>query len=178
MPINDDQFREYLKNPIMFPPAFKDWVADWYATNVPKLHVSQIFGFKLHSVYVADDVPGASTPAATAYGDLAAVGPTIDNLSNGFYVVMWGCYAFHANSANNETWMGISVDGSTPSGQLEMLLSGSELAFSVGRLALVDLAQGDNTHQLQAKYKITSGHTGAEVSLRWLHALRVVTEDG
>ena len=174
MPINDDQFREYLKNPIMFPPAFKDWVADWYATNVPKLHVSQIFGFKLHSIHCADDVPAFEATASTAYGDLATPGPSLENLANGLYVVMWGAYASGATSAVN-IYMSISADGDTPSGQREMVCQSSEMAFSAGRMALVDFTQGDHTHSLAAKYKYSG--TSGFFQYRWLHALKVVTDD-
>lgn len=172
-PIDQEAFTEYLKNPILFPPAFKDWVADWYATNVPKLHVSQIFGFKLHSVYTADDVPGAEDPGGTSYGDMTTVGPTLENLANGMYVVMWGAHAFGSTSAVN-IYMGISADGDTPSGQREMQCQSTEMGFSVGRMALVDFTAGDHQHSLQAKYKYASS-TGT-FKFRWLHALRVVTE--
>ncbi len=173
--VDEAAFREYMKNPILYPTAFKDWMSDWYATNVPKLHVSQIFGFKLHSIYVADDVPANEAISTTAYGNMTTVGPTLENLANGFYIVMWGCFANVAATAT--TYMGVSADGDTPSGQREMLLNGTEALFSVGRLALVDFSQGDQTHTLQAKYKSNNGPATA-LQNRWLHALRVVTEDG
>lgn len=169
MPLDQEQFTEYLKNPIMFPPAFKDWMSDWYATNVPKLHVSQIFGFKLHSIYTADDVAGVESTTSSSYVDLATPGPTLSNLANGFYVVMWGCFAVGASTASNY-FMSVSVDGDTPSGQREMFIQSKEGTMSVGRMALVDITQGDQTHTLEAKYK------SCNVGFRWLHALRVVTE--
>ncbi len=172
--LTQEDFDQYLKNPIVFPEAFKDWISDWYAQNVPKLHVSQIFGFKLQSINIADDVAPVETIGSTAYGDLATVGPTLPNLANGFYVVMWG--GMFGTTLNTDTaYMSISADGDTPSGQREMLVSGSEIiSTSVGRLALVDFSSGDNNHTLAAKYK--GNPTTSNVGFRWLHALKVTTD--
>lgn len=173
MPVDQEQFIEYLKNPIAFPEAFKDYISDYYATNIPKLHVSQVFGFKLHSIHTADDVVGSEATASTAYSDLATVGPTLEGLANGFYVVMWGCAA--AVNSPNTAAMGVAADGDTPSGQREMIASSYGSVEAMGRLALVDFSAGDHQHTLQAKYK--SNPTGYSFSHRWLHALRVTTDE-
>jgi len=175
MGVDEAAMREYLKSPIAFPPAFKDWMSDWYATNVPKLHVSQIFGFKLHSIYVADDVVAEEAISTTAYGNTTTVGPTLSNMANGFYVIMWGCYANVSSTANS--YMSIQVDGVAATGVREMLLNGTEAAFSVGRLAIVDMTSGDQTHEIVAKYKTNAAPGGAVVGMRWLHALRVVLDE-
>jgi len=173
--VDEAAFREYLKSPLAFPPAFKDWMSDWYATNVPKLHVSQIFGFKLHSFYVADDVATNEAVSSSAYGDLATAGPTLSHLANGFYIVFFG--ASMSWSLTQGIYMGISLDGDTPSGQREMLGQSAAVGpTSVGRVALVDMSQGNNDHTLAAKYKYATG-VGATAQFRWLHALRVVSDD-
>jgi hypothetical protein len=167
-PIEQADFDQYLKNPILYPEAFKDWISDWYATNVPKLHVSQIFGFKLQSMKVAENIATAESTTSASYVDLATVGPTIENISNGFYVVIWGCHC--SNAA--EGFIGVSVDGATPTGDLQMSVSGLAGAMAaVGRMAIVDLSTGDNNHTLKLMYLASS------VQHRWLHALKVVTED-
>lgn len=167
-PIEQADFDQYLKNPILYPEAFKDWISDWYATNVPKLHVSQIFGFKLQSMKVAENIATAESTTSASYVDLATVGPTLTGISNGFYVVIWGCHA--SNSLAGQ--IGVSVDGATPTGDLQMTVDGLAGAMAaVGRMAIADLSTGDDNHTLQLKYKATS------VQHRWLHAMKVVTED-
>ncbi len=172
--ITQESFIEYLKNPIAYPEAFKDYVSDYFATNVPKLHVSQIFGFKLHSIRCADDVPANESPPVGSYGNMTTPGPKLEDIANGFYVVMWGCRANVAATAS--TYMSIEANSATPTGQLEMLLNGTEADFSVGRLAFVELKRDDGLNTLWAKYKSTLGSQA--LSNRWLHAIKVVTEDG
>lgn len=165
-----DDFNEFLRHPILFPDEFKSWLQDWIAVNIPKIPVSQIFGFKIQSVKTGPEVATAQSTSSTSFTDLATVGPTVENLVNGFYVVMFG--------ANRSTTpfdpgiiMGLSIDGAAPdTAQVANLNENNG-----GGIALVDLSGGDHQHTITAKYKVATAGTST-VSDRWMHALKVVTE--
>lgn len=172
-------FLEYLKKPILFPTEFKEWVSDWFSTNVPKIHVSQIFGFKLQSVKSAVPVAGTLTTANTAsFVDLGA--NPLDGLANGFYVVFFGAQSGFATSAvtamgnyigPSSVLVGISVDGAAVSDYCS-IAGGAN-----GRLVLLDLTSGDNTHSIALRFKSGLGAgTTALFAQPFLHAIKVVTE--
>lgn len=181
MPIEEKDLLEYLKHPILFPQEFKDWIGDYYATNLPKIHVSQIYGFKLLSAHIADDVAAAQTPSGTAWQDLATVGPTLAGLSNGFYLVLYGAHGSRSVGAGGQgIEMSFAVNGSTAdSGSRQTLWAGSEVDFSAGRAVLLDLSAqtGNNNHELKAKYRENDAAVTGTFKFRWLHALRVAFDD-
>lgn len=170
--MDEGDFKEFLKNPLEYPPEFKQWVGDWFALNLPKIPISQIHGFKLQSMHLAIDVATAQTATSASYQDLATAGPEVTGLSNGFYLALFGAYAFCA--AGGTGYMSISMDGSTASDDNAALFAGSEAAMSGGRLVLVDFSTGNHNHSIKAKYK--RAVADVEFSLRWVHALKVVSE--
>ncbi len=178
MPITPEQFYEYLKSPLRFPEEFKDYVADYFATNVPKLHVSQIYGFKLQSVKVADEVTALTTVSGTSY--TAAGGPDMTDIPHGFYLAMYG--ATYANTAGQPYYnaaapgilMSPSIDGAAASDDDAALLN----AGSNGRVALIDLTgSGSDTHTISMRYKLTTAGTAHAFYNAWLFLLKAVTED-
>jgi hypothetical protein len=160
--VNQEDFNEFLRHPLLFPDDFKAWLQDWIAVNIPKIPISQIYGFKIHSVKSGAEVATAEALTSSSYIDLTTVGPEVENLVNGFYVVMFGGHS-------QSILMGLSVDGGAV--DEEQIANLNE--DSGGAIALLDLTTGDHQHTVTAKYKSAGGGT---VSERWMHALKVVTE--
>lgn len=165
--MDPEEFREYLKHPLHFPDEFKSWVGDWFATNIPKIPISQVYGFKVHSVKTAPPISAEESTSSTSYTDLATVGPTLSSLANGFYLVLFGADVWV--DPTNVKYMGVSIDGAAvdPSTEAAMEVGNS------GRVFLADLSQGNHQHTLQAKYRVASGTQS--FADRWLSVLKVAT---
>ncbi len=178
MAVDQEGFTEYLKNPLLFPTEFKDWVSDWFATNVPKIHVSQIFGFKLQSVKRAEEIVGQQNLTSTTYTAFSTDGPTFDHVPNGFYILLFG--ATYGNTAGQpfydatykEIYMAPVYDGSTPSdGEAAVLNAGTN-----GRAVLLDLSGEDDNHTITFQYKLVGAGSNPAIWRRWAFLLKVVTE--
>ena len=169
--MDEKDFTRYLQNPLQFPDEFKSWVSDWFATNISKIPISQIYGFKVHSIKTAAEITTSQSTASTTYVDLATVGPTLENIPNGFYVAIWGFQATNAVSNTISRFMGLSVNGAA-------VASGFDADVQVGaggRVALLDLSLGDGSHTVLAKYKVASSTLSFEN--RWLHLLKVIFDE-
>lgn len=177
MSVTEEEFRQYLSRPIDFPPSFKDWVSDWFAVNVPKLHVSQIYGFKLQSIKSATEITNLLTVSSTAYSALSPDGPSITSIPNGYYLAFFGATfgttagaPFYNNAVN--VYMAPVVDSGAASDSEAAILNGG----SNGRVTFLDMTGGDNDHTITFQYKRT-GSSNVGIWNRWLYLLKVVTED-
>jgi len=162
------QIKDYLSHPILFPADFKNYVADYVTTNIPKISVQQILGFELWQIKSAAEILTQESVASTAYVNMATVGPEITNLSPGFYIVIWGCNTPYTGNTN-DGYMGISINGDTPTTSREAFSTGG--AF--GSAALLDLTN-TSPITLTAKYKTALG-SARNLRHRWMHAMKVVT---
>ena len=164
------QITDYLSHPLLFPADFKNWVADYVTTNIPKISVSQIMGFELWSIKSAAEITANESTSSTAYTALATAGPTLANLAPGFYIALWGAnigsYPF---AASKNGYMGLSINGDAPTTDREAFSD----AGAFGSSALLDLTTGSGPFTLTAKYKVQTTSRGFRY--RWLHALKVVT---
>jgi hypothetical protein len=186
MAITQEQFTQYLKEPVRFPEEFKDYLSDFFALNVPKLHVSQIFGFKLQSFQASDSgdiTPVQTLSNTTSYSSFTTDGPTWANIPRGFYLLFFGArYEFD----NAGTWAP-AYNGSLPGVWLTPVLDGNNLgdgyaaylnAGSNGRAVLLDLTDPTiDRHTLTFQYKLSAA-TGTSMALedRWAYLIKVVTE--
>lgn len=178
MAVEMEQFKEYLKNPILFPEEFTTWITDFYATNIPKIPVSQILGFAIHKIKSVDTI-GTEPTNSSSYAsfcegvtanpsgwvDLATDGPELTGLANGYYLCMYGAFTYGNTGAVR---VGISKDGGTPADDEAMVTAAGHNM----RLFLVDFSQGNHDHTLKMKYENT-GAFGAWFSSRWVHAVKV-----
>jgi hypothetical protein len=171
-------FTKYLQNPILFPEEFKEWIVDFYATNIPKIPVSQILGFQLYALKHVDTIGSEVTNSASyatdcqgitsttaGWIDLATPGPSIEGMANGIYLVIYGAFQYGNSDA---VWSGVSVDGAAVDEDEAIQASLGHNA----RMFIADLALGNHDHTLAMKYKNT-GAFGGWFSSRWLHAIRV-----
>ena len=177
--ITQEEFLNYLKSPILFPPEFKEWVSDWFGTNVPKLHVSQIYGFKLQSVKIADANSGAQVMSSSSYTAFDDGGLTFSNVPNGFYLLFFGA-TFSQTGGEIPTYTNLGsayiapiYDGSTADdGEACVLNAGTN-----GRVTLIDLTGGANDHTISFQYKRDAA-LGSNFQLYspWAFLLKVVTD--
>lgn len=178
--IDAGSFQEYLKNPLLFPDTFKSWLNDFVATNIPKLHVSQVYGFKLQSIKQATEITGIETVSASAYTSFSVDGPTFDHIPNGFYLLFFG--ATYGTTAGGPVYNGPTgdpvyiapvYDGSTPNDGEACLLN----AGTNGRVVLLDLTSSavDN-HTITFKYKVAPNAVNSGIWNRWAFLLKVVTD--
>lgn len=175
-PLTEESFLNYLKNPVMFPEAFKDYISDYYATNIPKLPVSQIYGFKLQSVKDATEITALDEITSATYAAATHDGPSLDHIPNGLYIALFGA-TFGSTAGvpfygfGTEIWMSPTLDGAAATDDNAAVLN----AGSNGRVLLVDFTTGSGAHTVGMRYKYVS--TPAAVWNRWLYLIKVVTDE-
>ena len=168
-------FQNYLKNPLMFPDTFKSWISDYFATNLPKLPISQVYGFKVQSVKSASATTSTYSTTSTSFVDVGS--PSLSNIPNGFYIAVFGASVQAGAGLGGPTFtLGLSLDGAAPTtdNQAPFKSAGEGNNISGGRMTLNDLSQGDGSHSAKLQFKTTSGTL--QILQPWLHLLKVVTE--
>jgi hypothetical protein len=147
-----------LSEPIVFPDQFKNWLLDYFAVNPPQIPFSQIFGSRLNVARSGDFIATAEAgTSTTAYHDLATVGPLLENVADGKYLVTYGAHSRDSTS--------LSVNGSTPSD--DDRIYGKEFAPAGVRSKIVSVSNNhENTFKLQYKGTRT-------FSRRWLTIVRI-----
>ena len=163
-----------MGHPLEFPQEFKQWLADYVALNVPKLPVGQVFGFDLQRVKTAT-VDTAQTRASTAYGDLGTVGPTLSNLADGWYMLVFGADTQTTGSTADQGYVSPSINGAAAVDADAAVSSNFYPSdCSIVRVLMVHLTNG-GTNEVKLKYRNKSGtHT---FTMRFLHAFKVLTLD-
>lgn len=166
-----------LGHPLEFPPEFKQWLTDYVATQMPKMPISQVFGYQLQRARTAT-VETQQTTTSTSYTDLATAGPTLSQLANGFYLLIFGCDASNSSSAG-DGYMAPSVNGAAAADADGVLFSGtfndSTAINSNLRVLLVQLDTPGGNNEIVMKYRVSSG-TGY-FDMRFIHAIKVISTD-
>lgn len=162
-------FSRYLSNPLMFPDKFKSWLLDYFSTNIPKIPISQVFGFKVQSVKSADasvSIFANSGASSATFTDMGA--PSLQNVPNGFYIAFFGgaAYGLTANLPQH----GLSVDGATPTSDATIIFNSPQYGVHSGRVTLIDMSQGTGAHSVVPVFKFYGSRQP------YLHLLKVVTD--
>jgi len=132
--------------------------------------ISQIVGFSQYQAEVATPIITAESTASTSYTDLATVGPRIDNLPAGKYLVLFGASALSNWSGTYESAsMSVSLAGAAASDN-DLAESTVQTRVSVARAVLASFTSPSNS--IVAKYKTSNSGASAEFARRWLIALR------
>lgn len=158
-----------LAKPLEFPEEFKGWLGDYIATNIPKLPISQVFGFKLEYANVATPVATQQRTASTTYVDLGTVGPELTQLANGYYLVLFGAFCDTAASSTT-SFCAPSWNGGTP--------VDADAASGPGTgpqsRALIKELRNKDVNSIKIQYRRSTA-TDGDWELRWLVALKVTT---
>jgi hypothetical protein len=156
-----------LSFPEDLPPKFRSWLIDFIAVNIPQIPISQIVGFtqftaKSSTVLTTDEI------TSTSYVDAATVGPQIEGLSDGSYVMFYG---FQLGEVSNLTsaLMSPSINAATPSD--DDAARTRSIQSGTARGVLKTLAGGGN-NTVKMQYKRVGGSDG-DFERRWLIVLKV-----
>lgn len=166
------QLRRLLSQPEEFPREFGSWIKEYISLN-GEIQPFQVQGLSLRAPRTATVVTAENLGFTTSYSDLATVGPKLEDLGKGTYLVFYSSSAI-ANEFGAEPWMSVSINGATAVDldSVHFHLSGSTGELPLFRSLIVDLPLGNNT--LLCKYKrIGNGTTVATFSNRQLSALKV-----
>ncbi len=161
-----------LSKPLQFPENFKGWLSDYIATNIPKLPISHIYGFKLEGVRIAPTITTFESTSSATFGNLATVGPQLTGVADGLYLVFYGAKTFTTDFAlGTFSRMGIEVNGAaiTSDNRIEQPQRGG-----IGEsMSFMVRASNDHNNTFIAKY--ASDTAGEQVSFekRWLVLFKV-----
>lgn len=140
----------------------------WLEQNPPAVPITSILGFSQFTANVATDVATQETTTSTTYTDLATVGPSLSNLPDGKYLLLYGCMA-KTDAAGNGVYMSVQVNA-TAASDSDVAYSESGNFISVMRATAKTFSNGGN-NSVTVKYKSTAAHTATFLN-RWLIALR------
>lgn len=173
-PAELEQIDRYLRDPRL-PPDFETWITEWVGGHLLSLPASSLLGAASFIYRVASQVDASETTASTTFVDLSTVGPELTQLANGRWLVFWGA-KFENMSTDAHGYMGMSVNGSTPSDSqvahnhedvdgIQALMYARH--FGIGGAPALT---ADHNNTLTAKYKASGGT--ARFEDRWMVALR------
>jgi hypothetical protein len=143
-----------FSNPRVWPDRAKVWIADYVSQNL-SLPISQVLGFTTFVAQTTDPVNTAEATGSTSYTNLATVGPTLTGISDGLYVVLFGCRISHSLGGGDAGLM--SVQGNAVAATDTNAINsnattqvGTNVAFQLHELRA-------NSNTLTAKYRTTAG---------------------
>jgi hypothetical protein len=140
----------------------------WLEVNPPAIPIYQLPGFTQFTAKASAPINVAESTTSASFVDLATVGPTLDRLPDGQYLVLWG--ALISTSGPNAAYMGVSVNAGAV--DVVNLLSTLGTALAPGAYATTKTLNGGGNNTIRAKYAVqTAGQTGT-FHLRWIVALK------
>lgn len=141
----------------------------WLEQNPPAIPVTQIIGFSQFTVQVATTITASQSTTSATLTDLATPGPTLDGLSAGSYLVLWGCDA-ESSSTSSNAGMAITIGPSFSSTIAAGAIANGASPYSVMRFAAVTLSGSQSS--LHAKYQSSDGVATASFANRGLIAIK------
>jgi hypothetical protein len=171
-PEERDSLKRILASPEEFPREFGGWIVDYINLNA-QLQPFQVQGLGLREPRTNQVVTSETLGWLNAYSDLATVGPSLDGLGRGTYLVTFGCQLL-TGEASVDAYMSISINGATALDADGFSFQSSSLGIKVplNRSLILDLTNPSNT--IVCKYKrIGNGATVATFYARYLNAIRV-----
>jgi hypothetical protein len=173
-PDEREKMRRFLSFPEEFPKEFKDWLIEYInvGATVQKYQVS---GLANQTPHFAQVLTSEDCSFSTPYKDLATVGPSLDNLGKGTYLITYGAQCAHGESGSIPG-LSVSINGGTASAVdgIYGYMSSVNGNMTHSRSLLKDLDLPSNTIKVQYN-RTGSGSTVATFSNRWLIAIRVGT---
>lgn len=143
----------------------------WLEQNPPAIGIKNIIGF---SQYAAAMNVTANNEARTSstYGDLTHTGPTLSNLADGQYIVLWGAIAAGVAGVSNAN-MAVSVNGAAAPGGTNGLTALTNVS-SFASIVAADtfILKTGSGNSLQAKYNSSDNASSCQWLNRWLLAFK------
>ena len=143
----------------------------WLEQNPPAIPVSQIVGFNQFTAQAATMIQPATneSTASTTNVDLTTVGPTLTGLSDGQYLILFGCL-FKSSSTTFGANMTVQVNSTAATVDNDDL-STLTTTFLPGMYVITKTLANGGNNTLTAKYRAGGGAT-ATFRRRWMVALR------
>lgn len=148
------------------PKAFETWMVDRVAISGLNVPIGQIVGFSQFTAQY-DRVDTSETTTSTLYDDLSTVGPQIDGLPTGQYVLLYGTEA-NVSSSSDTAFMSPNIGGVTPENTFAAK-TGSTAFTSIASASLATVDVPNTTIKMQ--YAISPAGTATFVT-RWLLIIR------
>jgi hypothetical protein len=161
-----------LSSPEEFPELFGSWIAEYVALN-GKVQPHQIQGLSRLIPHAASVTADEGRFWEDAYGDVATVGPTLEGLGRGTYLVITSAEVLHQEASVNSR-MSVSINGAAPSDDnaVSFFTTSGVNRYPIRRYLLLTLPLPSNTLRLQYK-RIGKGSSGANFRNRYIVAIRV-----
>lgn len=161
------QIMEVLSSPMDLPSTFWDYATQSWLKDAPVFPISQVFGFTQFAANLATVNTFEST-SSTTYTDLATVGPSLSNLPDGNYILLYGVTAFMGDAVNN--FLAAPQVNSTAASDVDWALGSGSVGMGVSR-ATVKALSNSGSSTVTLRYRVTGG-TGSFEN-RWLIALKI-----
>lgn len=168
----EEFIKRYLSRPESFPPEFWAAVMQKVVLDLDKIPGSQIVGGRANVPSNYAFVATGETTTSSTYGNLSTVGPTLERMADGDYLLMWGALAVVATAGSGITAkMGVQIN-STVASDADSCVSGVAIGASVS-VARLKTLENNNNNTVTAKYASNDNTTAVGFTYRWLMALKV-----
>lgn len=172
-------FSAAVANPSQIPSDFLAYVVDYIQTQRLNIPIGQVIGYS-GTIPQLSDVQTAETTSSTSYTDLATVGPELDGLNDGIYLVYVGAYiAFGAGQTDAAGLVSPSINGAVPSDVNAAILGGGvtpsgtvQFSSSVGQWSLASIKTGA-PNSIKAQYRAGLNTTTVQFQYRRLIVLKL-----
>lgn len=138
----------------------------WLEQNPPAIPVSQIVGFNQFTFQPAPTIDTDESTTSTTFTDLATVGPTLGELSDGKYAIFFGAQGQPTSPSAGVMSVQVNSTAAIDADSVVFTPGGN---MSVSRMILKTFTGGNTT--LTAKYR-SSGGDLARFQKRWLIVVR------
>ncbi len=172
-----DHLNTILSDPTLLPDKFLNWLPNHLTLNPPDINIDQINGYQENSSSGAQTIQPEETTTSASYTRLTTLGPVLQKLEDGLYIVAYGCSAKINNSNTrakaNVAINGVAIDGTTP--QIFTSNSGGMVGCSATATVRLDGGVSGNTLELMYAVGVAGGtpaNTGT-FGARYLNASRI-----
>jgi hypothetical protein len=165
-----EEIRTYLQDPLGYEKEFKGWLPEWIGQSGIDIPISQVIGFSQFTAQTAARIITSEGRTSSTYGDLATVGPTLTDLPDGQYLVLFGTGAAVTTVATTAV-MNVQINSTVLANDDNAAFHGATTSTSVmGAFTATLNNSGVNT--LTAKYRSGDNATNSQFLNRWLIALK------
>lgn len=168
------------------PKSFIDWMVDAVAVNIPLIPISQVQGFRSYKQAVEDaqaaieanqvvvtqgTVLDFGSTSSDTFTDLATAGPTLSDLADGSYILMFGA-GMSNNTNGGFAQMSVSVNAASASADDCVHMGGlAGVGGSSMRAVAKTLSAGSN--EVVCKYRRPTATGTAQFERRWILAMKI-----
>jgi hypothetical protein len=161
-----------LSDPAEFPREFGAWIVDYINLNAT-LQPFQVQGLSLQAPRVAAVNTAEDRSWSSSFGDLSTVGPSLEGLGSGTYLVLFSCEVQNFE-AGVESCMSVSVNDATATETDGVTVFVSSVSYNAALVRFLVLTLTNPSNTIVAKYRrIGNGTTVATFRKRNLVAIKI-----